>query len=1250
MYLENEKKKQDNGEYRYDAFISYRHAPLDKAVAARLQTLLENSRLWKRREPIRIFRDQSELLTSNDLGQDIKEALLRSRYLIAVCSEQTKDSRWCMEEIRLFKEAHQGSTANILTLLVSGEPDKVFPEALLSEERPVTLPTGETGFQKEKIEPLSADVRAQSIRKSLKKLKVEALRIAAPILGCRFDDLYQRRQRRKRRNTAIAVAGTVAVLAAVLIVVSISAYRIWVSEKNYRKILADNYTKEACRYANSGKPQEALLYYTQALSLEPEQSSAASGAALLLQEYAWPVLEKEAVGKISGKTFLPMQYARAGCPGKGLYLMSGREGFGVVDENGQNLTMLPDDYVNFLSDSAGWWTFCNEKNLFFYQPESGRECTIPIPAEDSVIFDRDSLFLEEPPAAFMLDENRAVVAYKGIVHLYSFADGKTAAETAQTDLAYVYPDAAVQQSISSPHSIYLSPDRSLALVSSDSMAVLYDMDELRLKASVQKYGDFMTGMDISADNAYFALSYGTEFQSDLSNPGGYFEVYSEEGELLFTSEHYTKEALLGISFHPGNTDYLIAWSASSVYVWDWKEGKKISAPVREDHIQAACIAEDGMLLVDNHDNNVAFYSLQKPLVESGDTAEADAEESYPAFRNYYYDAEGPDGNVVSVVSSSLTLTDGTGQEADKISLPSEGERLALSPDLRTVYVYSTYEPSLMCVPVDFHAGKFGEARQLDCSNEKVLSICFGEEWLAAELQSRDIVLFDGEGERITRITPEHDGNVVALLTDSDRKYIVLALEKTVFTEGSFHFHTNSILEIWDVSSRIMLSSFEWENRKIDSAYLAENGTLFWNIRGMSDSVCLAVPFPDEEALGFLRNLSCLALDDRQNVICQKPGNSDWKMGTWGGLVSAWETEQMLSEPTGAEAGISEDTLKKMTMELNAAEDYAEEAWFQRYDALWQFLLDGEISFRPLELDNCYGGYLQAAESKGIPERMEPGLKAYLELRLAWEVPEEKKDDIAYTATVFDSELSETLAYTQMYDEEIIRFLREVCSAIEEDEIVIPEDADDVTRMKMEMDITGNRISLAMFRSWIEMLEGNAQEALLSLSDAYAAEPLYGNMSIEPLVLGFLTLGDAEDANELADEWIAYLLLMDDDSSLMEEYLCRHLLWGNILTMRGAIDDAVFEEYLRSIRASVFGLQVLEVSTPVQEAGMRLGDIIISINGKRIASLQHCFRIRNEEGMYTVEVIRDGEIVTIILPDSPGITGEMVFLPNEGEIP
>ncbi|MDE6202695.1 MAG: hypothetical protein K2G19_04390, partial [Lachnospiraceae bacterium] len=77
-----ENDHRENGQdYLYDAFISYRHMPLDKAVAERLQILLENFRLQKHTKRLRIFRDQSELTTSNDLGSEIRKALLRSRYL-----------------------------------------------------------------------------------------------------------------------------------------------------------------------------------------------------------------------------------------------------------------------------------------------------------------------------------------------------------------------------------------------------------------------------------------------------------------------------------------------------------------------------------------------------------------------------------------------------------------------------------------------------------------------------------------------------------------------------------------------------------------------------------------------------------------------------------------------------------------------------------------------------------------------------------------------------------------------------------------------------------------------------------------------------------------------------------------------------------------------------------------------------------------------------------------------------------------
>lgn len=1173
---------------KYDAFISYRHLSRDKAVAIRLQSLLENSALCKREEPLRIFRDQSELQSSNDLGREIKDALLQSRFLIVVCSELTKQSKWCMEEIRLFKEAHHGSTKNILTLLVSGESGAVIPEELLYEELPVSqAEEGET-VQKVKVGPLSADVRADSVKKSLRKLNVEFLRIAAPILGCGFDDLYQRRLRRRRRNTAIAAGSAIVVLSAVLTVVSVAAYRTWISENRYKGILADNYAQEASQYAGSGKPQEALLYYTQALALKSEQTSAALGAALLLQEYAWPILEEEGNGCILGQTFLPVAYAYAGNPEKDIYLCGGRDGYRIVDGDEQELERLPQNYQHFLSDFSGWWVFCDEQDIFFYHPESKREFAIPIPQESSPIYEENSLFYGESgllnrellPAAAVLNEKRAVVVYKGIVHLYSLDGKEGAQEISQADLSLAYPDKAEQQVISFAHNIYPSQDGSMALVTSDSLTALYDMENLNLKAGIKRYIDDTTGMDISADNAYFALAYGTEFQGGLANPGGYFEVYSRDGELLFDSEQYAKEALLGISFHPDQSEYLITWSASYVHVWNWKKGKEIAAPVSEENIRAAFITREGRLAVDNRDDSVSYYSLQKPLTEKNRKADSDEQGGGKEFVTYYA-----------------------------------------------------------------HLKEFEEVEKLDCGNEEILRVCFGDVWTAVELQSRDILLFGKNGQRMGRITPQHNGNVDMLLADSNLQYMVLILEETVSQADSFHFSTNSIVEIWDISSLLMLSSLEWENRKIESACITEDGNFSWSIRGENDSLCLTVPYPDEEALRFLCNLSCLSLDEKQDMICKKSSHSDYQMGSWGAFISNWQVEGMLPEKKKDDSESVQYVLQDMVSELAAAQDYATKLWFGRCDALWQSLLNGEIAYRALDLDVFYSHYLQAAASQGLPESLAFGLEAYLELQLKTGAEDNESDDILDTYTMFDILLSETLAYTPLYDQQIAGFLKEVCSIVEEDEVIIPDDADEITRELMEMDMKSAELSLALFRSWSGMLEGDAQAVLLEIPDACLGEPLYESMYVESVALGLLMTDDVQEANELSEQCISYMLQLDDDGSAMGESLKSHLEWADILMMRGMIKKSVLEEYLRNINRAIFGLKVTEVSPTAQEAGVRLDDLIISINGQRVADLYHCFRIKQEEGMHAVEVLRDGEIIDITLPDSAGIQGKMIYEKN-----
>ena len=203
--------------YKYNAFISYRHISPDKEIADKLQKKLENYKPprslsnGKRSGGWRVFRDETELPTSSNLSNDIKMALENSEYLIVICSKATSESRWCMEEIEYFKQLHNGNNSNIITLVADGNPEDVFPPALCNELIPVTDEFGNTTYQNHVIEPLAANVSGKSLKESLKKLNTEFLRIVAPILGCGYDDLYNREQK-KRVRRMLAVVGTIMAL------------------------------------------------------------------------------------------------------------------------------------------------------------------------------------------------------------------------------------------------------------------------------------------------------------------------------------------------------------------------------------------------------------------------------------------------------------------------------------------------------------------------------------------------------------------------------------------------------------------------------------------------------------------------------------------------------------------------------------------------------------------------------------------------------------------------------------------------------------------------------------------------------------------------------------------------------------------------------------------------------------------------------------------------------------------------------
>lgn len=181
----------------YDAFISYRHSPKDSAIAQRLHRQLERFHVPKaiqkatgKKRIQRIFRDKEELPLSVNLSDDIDEALKNSDYLIVICSPRTMESQWVLREIQLFLETH--TIDKVLIVLAEGEPDDVVPPVLM-----------------EGREPLCCDFRMPP----RKAKQIELPRLAAALLGCRYDDLRQRqRQYRTRRMVAFFSAALAASL------------------------------------------------------------------------------------------------------------------------------------------------------------------------------------------------------------------------------------------------------------------------------------------------------------------------------------------------------------------------------------------------------------------------------------------------------------------------------------------------------------------------------------------------------------------------------------------------------------------------------------------------------------------------------------------------------------------------------------------------------------------------------------------------------------------------------------------------------------------------------------------------------------------------------------------------------------------------------------------------------------------------------------------------------------------------------
>ena len=217
---------------RYNAFISYKHAPEDNKVAEAVHKGLERFHIphkIRKKTGIkridRIFRDKDELPITSDLSDSIADALSDADYLIVICSTNTKESTWVPREIDYFLKNH--SKRQIFTVLVNGEPRDVIPEILTYEDTKVKDENGNEQTVRIPVEPLSCDYRMSPG----KAKRTELPRLVSGIIGCAYDELMNRRRAYRMKQLFAGFSLVLALMA------GFSAYMYYSRDKIHKNYL-----------------------------------------------------------------------------------------------------------------------------------------------------------------------------------------------------------------------------------------------------------------------------------------------------------------------------------------------------------------------------------------------------------------------------------------------------------------------------------------------------------------------------------------------------------------------------------------------------------------------------------------------------------------------------------------------------------------------------------------------------------------------------------------------------------------------------------------------------------------------------------------------------------------------------------------------------------------------------------------------------------------------------------------------------
>ena len=197
------------------AFISYNHKDVKwaKWLRRKLEWYRLPSEIHNEFEDSRyirpVFRDRDEL-DSGVLGEELRQRLENSKFLIVICSPNSAQSEWVSDEVRAFIE--MGRLEYIIPFIIDGFPQTYVDAAaceqpLMGECFPKSLRLWNTTHVKDSLLGISVTDDGETNKQK------SFIRIVSRLLGVSFDTLWQRHKREMRKLISVMCTVSLVMLA-----------------------------------------------------------------------------------------------------------------------------------------------------------------------------------------------------------------------------------------------------------------------------------------------------------------------------------------------------------------------------------------------------------------------------------------------------------------------------------------------------------------------------------------------------------------------------------------------------------------------------------------------------------------------------------------------------------------------------------------------------------------------------------------------------------------------------------------------------------------------------------------------------------------------------------------------------------------------------------------------------------------------------------------------------------------------------